>query len=349
MSSKFTSPLLFSSVLALGALGFVACGEEGGPTIPPTPGVSSSSQYQEPEPTQNTAIKFDELGISFNSSTVVKFNCAVSLRLDDSTTIVDVDAAHFTKVTVTVVNEANNITGSAEFMDGQQSLGNVLNLEGNPQTTVDLGEFGLRANLEDPSFTECGNFILKISVEATDGQKFSRSNAEILFERPAIACKDPEQSSSSVATPGAALQSFEVTVNTGDQKCVDLATGLATNEIGSDICFNRNGKGIVGVTSGTGLTFAFFDNVNHEPKDDDWARDYLPPTPTTNSFLYQASALKATYPDILNESDGAFVAIAPTYDPNSGSAVGFYAFIIMSSEQDLNNEETIKLTVYKAK
>ena len=179
MSSKFTTPLLFSSVIALGTLGFVACGEsgEGGPIQPPGPQNSSSSVWVPPEPSENTAILFTNLEITSQSLNYVKFDGVLRLELNDSSSVEDMDAAHFTKVTVNVVNVATGtLMGSAEFRDDQgKSLGNVLDVDALGRTTVDLGAFALQTNLDDPGYSACGDFKLMIFAEATDGYLDSKS------------------------------------------------------------------------------------------------------------------------------------------------------------------------------
>ena len=63
MNSKFVTPLIFSSALTLGALSFVACGEDSNPAFQggQSNGVSSSSVFVPPPVTETTAIVFSGL------------------------------------------------------------------------------------------------------------------------------------------------------------------------------------------------------------------------------------------------------------------------------------------------
>ena len=355
MSSKFTTPLLFSSVIALGTLGFVACGEsgEGGPIQPPGPQSSSSSAWVPPDTTENTAILFTNLEITSQSLNYVKFDGVLRLELNDSSSVEDMDAAHFTKVTVNVVNVATGaMMGSAEFRDEQgNSIGNVLDVDALGRTTVDLGAYALQTNLDDPGYSTCGQFKLMIYAEATDGYLDSKSLDSIPFTRPDTKCQIPESSSSSEAAPTNPLDTMTILFSTAYGKCINMATGEITQTETGDICFTRvDSKGKVNVSSATDIKFAIYDNLSREPKSDDWGREWLPEDdhaqPTTDDFLYQESALQPTITDITKAGDVFFVAIAPNYQPSTG--VGFYAFVILkNTTPDGNGDVELTLHFYK--
>ncbi len=348
MISKFTKPLLFSSVLALGALGFVACSEDNGTNVTkPSSGTSSSSfvPMSMPEDTEFSPIVFTDLGISSENLTRIKFKGSVSIDLLDTESVEDVDAIRFTNVQFQIINVNKTSSGNVTITN-PVDYGSV--------STINFAEMDIQTKLDD-GYTECGNFYFIVSVTADDGYYTSTSSDTIPFVRPEEKCKAPESSSSSVASiPGAPLDTFSVVISTKSDKCLDLDNKLPTTQTNEGICFTRSAGNTIQLSSGKGLKFATFDNLNDgsdfEARQNDFGKEWLPDNPTTDSFLYTEANLKDTYNDFLSIDDMFFVAIAPTYVPNSGSAVGFYAFIVTQfSTPDANGDINFTLLVYKAK
>jgi len=365
MSSKFAKPLIFSSALTLGALAFVACGEDSNPSVPPPAGSSSSSApWIEPEETPTTAIVFGTLGIASQTTSRIKFQGSVSLDLGDSNTVADVNAAVITGVDVIVLKKDTQVPqGVATFV--------------NPPlfptaSTVNFLESGLQTDLDDPSYTECGEFELVITASADDGIIPSVSIARIPFTRGEENCRAPESSSSEPEkAPGAPLKSFQVEVKTKIHKCINVATEQPTADLTGDICFEATSTGSVNLSSGTGLKFAVYDNKNDNDRYNNFGKNYLPEKKissdgsgialpltedgtahqtTTDDFLYAESALTPSYTNFMSEDDKFFVAIGPNYNPYVTSATDFYAFIVLeSSAPDANGNVEMKLVVYKAK
>lgn len=343
MNSKFVTPLIFTSALAIGALSFVACGGDEGSdfsTKPENP--TPSSAYVPPEPTPQTSIQFANMAASVVSNKV-KFKGDITLDLFDSTAIVDFNAVRFIDLQVTIVNSQNVPTGNYTF-------GNPIDFNANRVTAINFQEADLYSNLTE-GYTECGNFSLMITATASDGTLKSVSNYTIPFTRSEEFCKEPESSSSSAPKiPGGALDTVSVKVSTKTDKCLDIATGIASSSPTGDICFNRIAAGKVSVSSTTGLLFTKYDNQNDAEKKNDWMRDWYPTNPTTDDFQYVESTLVETYPDILYESDVFFVAINPNvYKSNTGSAAGFYAFIVNDTPSPDGNDVTFTLLIYRAK
>jgi|GEM_PF-2260040 hypothetical protein len=346
MKSKFLTPLLLGSALTMGALGFVACGDDGSDFPSQPGGTSSSSGFIAPSSvvqTETTAIVFSDLGISSTGLSKVKFKGSITLDLSDSSTVADVNAVRITNITFEIVSKSMTSNGVAATMTPLDFNGQV--------TTVNLAESGLYTNL-DENYSECGDFLLLITVYATDGQIPSVTQDTIQFERPIAKCQAPESSSSEVQVPGAPLDSVTITVNTKTDKCLSFATASASAATTGDVCFSTTGtQGNVRLTSTTGLKFAVYANAENDTRLDDWSKNWLPENPTTDSFMYLTSALKDEYPNFLEVADVFFVAINPdVYKPNTGTAAGFYAFIVTeASAPDTNGDLTMKLLVYKGK
>lgn len=353
MKLNFVTPLLLGSALALGALGFVACGDDDSPVIPGQPGkLSSSSGVVEPPPetTPITSIRTDHFGINTSTLSRIKFKGDITLDFEDSTAISDFSAVHFTNLDVRVISK--NGTSAGSF-----SMTNPLDFNAEFITSISLQGIGLQTNL-DEGYSECGEFIIYVTATASDGvNPPSVSRDSIPFVRPEEKCIIPESSSSEAKVPGAPLDTISIEVNTKVDKCLNLATATVSASPTGDICFTRTGSGKVELSSSTGIKFSIYNNLsdykeNGKPdRTNDYSRDMLPTNPTTDDFLYVNSLLQDTYPDFIGAGDVFFVAIAPSYVPNTGSATGFYAFIVKEgmSTPDPNGDITFSLLLYKAK
>ena len=344
MNSKFLTPVILGSALAVGALNFVACGEDNGTVAVPT-GNSSASNFvpvSRAAETETTAIKFDDMGISGSTLNSVKFKGSITLDLSDSSTVADVNAVRFTDMNFDIESVNKTSGGVATMMVPPDFNGQVI-------TTVNLAEIGLATDLNE-NYTECGDFRLIITASATDGQIPSVSKDTILFVRPEAKCKAPESSSSEAKVPGAPLKAVSIKVSTKTHKCLTFATGAATADPTGDVCFKTFGtQGNVQLSSTNGFKFAVYDNINDGDRTTNYSKNWLPENPTTDSFTYLEPALKEVFPDFLNEVDVFFVAIGPNYVRNSGSAAGFYAFVVSEqSTPDTNGDVSFTLLVYEA-
>ncbi|WP_295053648.1 hypothetical protein [uncultured Fibrobacter sp.] len=349
MSSKFTTPLILSSALALSAFGLIACGEDSNPTVSSQPGTSSSYVPPEiPQETATTTILFLNTGVSSTLINRVDFTGTVKLDFSDTTANFDVNAARFTDIQFFVESASKTSTGSIKT---QSATLDAAYFAATPVTTINFDQIGLYADLND-GYTECGNFNLIIAAiastaTATGETLQSVSRDTIPFVRDEENCKIPESSSSSVVVPGAPLAVATTVLNTKSAKCLTFATGT-TGDTG-DICISRVGKDAFTLSSGTGLKFAFYTNPNDADRTNDWTSEHLPAAPTTDNFKYKSEALKETIANYLNELEVFTVGIADTYVPNSGSAVGFYAFVVSDvSTPDGNGDVSINLTYLKA-
>ena len=346
MKSKFITPLIFSSAFALGALSFVACGEDSNPNNFQTPTGSSSSSgepWSSPVISQETAITFSQTGVASETSTRVKFQGSISLDLGDET-VVDENAAVITGLDIVIVKKETQIPqGTATFVNP---------IAFPTASTINFLEAGLQTDLTT-GYTDCGEFELVIIAYADDGVNETNAKTTIPFNRSEDDCKEPESSSSAPPdVPGAPLDSFSVIVNTKYHNCINIATQTVSSEATGDICFEATAAGTVNLSSTTGIKFAVYDNKNDNDRLNDYGKNFLPNrihTPTTDDFLYIESALKETYTNFMSEEDKFFVAIGPDYVPYSGSATGFYAFLVMKKQPaDINGDVEFNLLIYKA-
>ncbi len=350
MSSKFTTPLILSSALALSAFGLIACGDDSNPTVSPQPGTSSS--YVPPDiqpPTPVTAIVASGLGVGTSLVTQVYFTGSLKLDFSDTTIVTEQNAMRFTdlKLFVESATKASSGTLKALNLPGE-AIPTTAYFTENSVTTISFDQMGLYADLTD-GYTECGNFNLIINATASDGVNKSVSLDTIPFVRSEENCKIPESSSSSIVVPGAPLAVATATLNTSKEKCFVFATGTTTTDATGDICFSRIGKDSFTLSSGTGLKCVYYDNPKDTNRRDDWTSEHLPAAPTTDDFKFTAENMKETITNVLGEYEKFIVCTAPTYVPNSGSATGFYAFAVSEpSVPDGNGDVTIPFTYLKA-
>lgn len=345
MNSKFLTPLIFGCALGMGALSFVACGNDS-TSAPPMPSGSSSSAFVPmslAQPTPETAIVFSNLGVSATNATKVKFRGDITLDLGDSSTVANVDEARFTDIKFDIVSKSQTSGGVATTLT-------PIDFASSKITTINLQEYGLYTNLEE-NYTECGEFTLYITAKAFDGAIESVTIDTIGFVRPEEKCKIPESSSSEAKVPGAPLDTISIEFNTKIHKCLSFASGKASDATTGDMCFKTFGTGgNVLLSSTTGIQFAAFDNESDGDRTTNYSKNWLPQNPTTDSFTYLKGALKETVPDFLGVVDLFYVGIGPKYVPNTGSATDFYAFIVTeASAPDSNGDVSFKLLVYKAK
>ena len=347
MNSKFITPIILASAFSLSALSFVACGEDANNTIiqpGQSTGGSSSSMVQLSSETETTAIIFTGMGINSANLSKVRFDGTISLDISDSNAVADIDAVHITGVDFQIVKAGTMIP------EGTVTVTTVPDFEGENLSSVSLSEMGVYTDL-DVGYTECGDFELIITASAHDGVIPSVSIERIRFTRDAEKCREPESSSSAPPdVAGAPLDSVRITIDTKVNKCINAATGTLSDTETGDICFKGNPSGTVDLYSTTGVKFALYSNRSDSDRANDYFRKYLPKDPTTDDFLYLSSALAETYPNFIVEDDRFFVGIADTYQPYSGSAVGFYAFIVFEKNlPDANGDVTLTLLLYKAK
>lgn len=343
MKSKFVTSFIFGSALTLGALSFVACGEDSVNALP-QPGQSaavSSSSYVEVAPTESTFISFSNFTV-IPSFSILQFEGSITLNLGDTNTLADVDAARITDVQFAIVKAGTNI------LQGNVTILKPIDFENNFTVTANLDEMGVQTDL-DEGYTDCGDFELIVTAFATDDVNKSISKKRIPFTRSEEKCREPESSSSSEPeATSAPLDSFRVAIDTKVHKCINTTTKAADDT--GDICFQPNSNQTIDLYSTTGVKFALFNNMNDRAMANDYAKDYLPEDPHTSDFLYVSTSLVETYTNFFSHKNYFFVAISPTYDSSSEVATGFFAFIVLDyTIPDSNGNLSMDLLVYTGK
>ena len=344
MNSKFLTPLIFSSALTLGALSFVACGEDANNPIT-NPGHSagnySSSSYSATPPTEISAIAFSNF-IAAQSFSIVQFDGTIAIDFSDSNIVADIGAARITRVDFAIVKAGTNT------LQGKVTVLRPIDFSNTFTTRANLDEMGVQTDLDD-GYTDCGNFELIVTAFASDDNFESISTKSIPFTRSEEKCREPESSSSSEPeAKSAPLDSFYVSIDTKINKCINTVTKAPDNA--GDICFQPNSNKTVDLYSTNEVKFALFNNLNDRALDNDYDKDYQPENPQTSDFLYVSTSLVEQYNDFLSHKNNFFVAISPTYDPSSEIATGFFAFIVLDSTiPDANGNVSMDLLVYKAK
>lgn len=344
MKSKFVTSFIFGSALTLGALSFVACGEDSINALPQpgqSAGTSSSSHYVAPVPTEETFISFSNF-TAIPSFSIIQFQGSVTINLGDTNTIADVDAVRITDIQFAIVKAGTDI------LQGNVTVLRPIDFENNFTVIANLDEMGVRTDL-DEGYTECGNFELVVTASATDDINKSVSTKRIPFTRSEEKCREPESSSSSEPeATSAPLDSFLITIDTKIHKCINTIT-KAPDDAG-DICFQPNSNKTVDLYSTNEVKFALYNNLNDRPMENDYDKDYHPEDPHTSDFLYVSTSLVEKYNNFLSHKNNFFVAISPTYNPASEVATGFFAFIVLNSPiPDSNGNVSMDLLVYTGK
>lgn len=345
MKSKFVTSFIFGSALTLGALSFVACGEDSINALPQpgqSAGTSSSSQYVEPDITKETFISFSNFTAT-PSFSIIQFDGSITINFGDTNTIADVDAVRLQDVKFAIVK------AGTKNLQGKVTVLRPIDFENNFTVTANLDEMGVRTDL-DEGYTECGDFELIVTAFATDDINESVSEKRILFTRSEEKCREPESSSSSEPeATSAPLDSFHVTIDTKIHKCINTIT-KAPDDAG-DICFlPHSNKTIDLYSTTTGVKFALYNNKNDRIMANDYDKDYHPEDPHTSDFLYVSTSLVDTYPNFFSLKNNFFVAISPTYDSSSEVATGFFAFVVLNyTTQDSNGNLSMDLLVYTGK
>ncbi len=339
MNFKFAKTLLMGSVISMGAFGLVACGDD-----------SSSGAEAKPDdpivlPENDASIMFERLTAN-SAGEVVRFGGSISLDFADTTLPEDVSLA-FTGIELKVAyGEA--LTGTT--VQPQVTIMPSFPLENN----IVLNEMGIIVNLNDPGFTECGNYNLVVKVTAEAGKKTKEAAGVIPFVREESFCKAPEPSSSD--TPAKAeieMTSYTVNMSTNMAPGLNFATGVAGADLTADLIISK-AAGDVTITSGNGTLFAPIANAELD-KDyyNDYEVGYWPENNTkgdgkayVSSWMYRDIA-GATIENIIENSSQIYVAKTAAYNAETGA--GFYAFAVEKYTEGNNKDFNVTLKVYKAK
>ncbi len=343
MSYKFAKSLLAGSLLAMGAFGLVACGDDGSTTKPN----SGASNPISVDSRQDASISFTGLNV-VNAGTQVKLTGSIGLAFADTTNAASANL-QFTGVTIqigkVVGTGVNTISAQPTFA-----------LPAFPTNkSISLTESNVMFNLQDPSLTECGEYQFIITATANDGSsKKDFSNTQtISFSRPEMYCAANNTPASSASTTPAnspvMVACPEVTLSTELAPGLDIATCTASASTTADIVVKKsksNSGDDYSITSGNGATFSIISNT------DEYGQDYWPDQNPANGGVVHMSDFKyktitGTTLDNLKENYTFDIYVGKTKAFNEATGAGFFAFAINEAKIGNNGNYTVKMTVYK--
>lgn len=351
MNFKFAKSLLIGSAFTMGAFGLVACGDD-----------SSSGPKENNKPEEivipqehDNIIKFTNLS-KVDAGTIVKFNGSIELVFDDTSSSQHLENLRFTDMTLKVgkVNGAGLTATSATVLYEPVAFPR--------EQKISLNEMNTKISLDDPTFTECGDFKLIVTANATDGANDFASTETIDFNRPEAYCA--ALSSSSQNAPESAgssdipMVATEIKISTNLYPGIILATGTAVDAASAataDLIFSKAGNGEVAITSGTGILFSPIDNetITASNYDDDYEVNYWPETnngkgtAVVKDFLYR-SIQGTEINDAIENSQKIYVAKNPAIF-NEATGAGFYAFAIAKYAESNNKNFDLTIKLYSVK
>jgi len=337
MNFKFAKTLLMGTVLSFGLM---ACGDDSSSsTAPQTPGAGDPIVI----PTQKDAnIQFDNLNKTVAGSIVV-FSGTVSINFDDPTSE-NIDNLRITDISFQVgYNDNGTIKNSLANVEHK-----TIDFANSARNNVNLTEMGIKVNLKDEGFTNCGNYVLIIKVSANDGVKDYSSNDQVAFTRAESFCA-AINSSSSAAPVKEEIAMEAVTV-------LNVATGGATAAFSfdtgvagatGDVVFSK-AEG-VSMTSATGYTFVPLASSSDYSADDGYWPEEMNQRAVAylSDFKFNALGLKNTITDLIENSSQIYIAAAPGYDKTTGK--GIYPFAITKYTEGNNKNYTLTIKYYKVK
>lgn len=346
--------LLLGTALAMSTVNFMACSDDS--TAAPTPSGPTSSAAEEIHIRENTdlsPIKFETISAQLGGNKEF-FKGNIQIDILDTLSSENPDQVYFTNVEFTV--------GRIENDKAVESTAQVVFNPIQPQMqTLNLQEMGVSIDFSDPSFTDCGTYVLMVTATASDDagkpDKFVTTGQSEKFQRPEAYCKSKEpESSAAVEVKQIEMETYEVTLETNGKKGLNLAAGTTFTEAeiaaGNAVHFTLdNVGGVITINSQNGTLFSPItngdDNINY---DDDWSFNYYPETELGRSAYvsdFQYKDISGTSIDPLDQTDLIYVAKATTYDANTGA--GFFAFVLIAKQELTNKDYSMTFKVYKAK
>ena len=348
---NFAKKLFLGSVIAMGAFGIVACGDDSSTN---SNGDQEKPKEFTPDTSSNDAIITSNGTLSAIApaypSTIERFTGVLQLDLTSSESDSSQALTFKSPVTLTVVQKGEN-GKLIETKVAVSADATKLPAADNP-TKIDFGpkSANVTVDLNDANFPGCGEFALYIQLEATDGVKTFKSSKLIDFSRDASYCIEdtPSSSSGEPAKTEIALATCEITdLSTNAKPGVDLANcqSVAAGQP-ADIVFQATGTRDdpdMTLSSGTGFLFSPLSDDKYEVNA--WPENGRPPAVANKSDFVYGTIDKKTIEDLIIYSNRIYVAAAPTFNDETGD--GFYAFAITSHERGNGKNFNFTLKVYR--
>ena len=219
-----------------------------------------------------------------------------------------------------------------------------------PTRTIDFAQMGVRIN--DPEKKQCGNFILYITVIASDdttnlNKYVSRDSIE--FVREPKYCEADAKSSSSAAIDSVVrkveIRQFNGLMSTSETRGYSFKEDAEVPIERAQIQVKQGRDGGLMLYGVNGHKVTMYDNFRDRTTySDDWYSGDLPPSPvhTTDFKFTEANLTDSTYFDV----DAFWIVIGPAF--NKETAEDFYTITLKTMERA--NEEGVrplKIIYYK--
>lgn len=219
-----------------------------------------------------------------------------------------------------------------------------------PTRTIDFAQMGVRIN--DPEKKQCGNFILYITVIASDdttnlNKYVSRDSIE--FVREPKYCEADAKSSSSAAIDSVVrkveIRQFNGLMSTSETRGYSFKEDAEVPIERANIRVSMDElTGILTLNGVNGYKVVKYDNSMDRDYYDDWDAFYLPQSPvyTTDFKFTEAKLTDSTYFDV----DAFWVVIGPAF--NKETADDFYT-ITLKTREWINEDGVcpLKIIYYK--
>lgn len=340
MAYKFAKSLLMGSVLTMGAFGLVACGDDS------SSGPSKGDDPIQVPTTQDQIIQFTPITANVVTETLIKFTGSATLNFVDTLSSAAPENIKFTGLDFTIGKVApSGLVATA-------AKPTVTSMPAFPtQKNLVLAEMGVMVDLNDPAFTECGDYQLVATAKATDDIKNFENTQTATFTRDASLCATAPESSSGTTpepTTGVEMTFYEVAMTTNSAQGLNLATGQIVDATAADVILTKTSNDF-NITSGNGTLFSPIDNaVMHAP---DYEVGYWPEMVNGAAYVsdFKYKSIAGTSIEQIRTNYPITIFVAKTSAFNEATGAGFFAFAVTSVTPANNGNFDVTLKVYKAK
>ncbi len=336
---NFAKKIFLGSVIAMGAFGLVACGDDSS-----TNASDKKNAGKVELPVENAANISSEGLTSRVSGDTIRFTGRIQLDFTDETNE-NSSELYFKSIDYEVMNSVQT-----------KIEANVLRNDLAPATTeINLGSnmsVFPRIYLLDPAFAACDDYSLVVKVVASDGVSDFSSALVIPFNEEAktdFFCKsvEPASSSSEPVLNEIVMTSCIVDISTANDEGINLATCTAVPAATADIAFAKSvSRGESDVTANAGAGITFVSLLNEDYGNNMWPEDVNNRPAYLSDFKMGTSEKTSLTTLIENGESLSYVARTATYDAATGA--GIYPFAVYDSGfPDKNGFYTFKVKIYK--
>jgi hypothetical protein len=332
--------LFLGSVIAMGAIGLVACGDDSSTN-------ASNKDNGKIVIPDNNAPNISANGlVSRVSGDTLRFKGIYGLDRTDETNENSSNLL-FTAIKFQVMNSAQQeVQYQVIYNEAVVPTANEIDLNSMMSAFVKI-------NLKDPIFT-CDDYSLVVTVTANDGAKDYYRTDVIPFDAEAkteLLCKNVEPASSASADPGLneiiMTPCEELTLTSNGEQGIDLASCTVVPAATANIVFVKSGtKSEPDVTANAGAGITFVNITNEDYANGSWP-EVVNNRPAYLSDFKTSTIEKTSLPTLIENGEGlSYVAKTAAYNPTTGA--GFYPFAVYGSDfPDKNGYYTFKVKIYR--